>query len=156
MDQYADEVKKLVRDLNLRFVRARRPELGREEAGALLRRVADEHETVEGLCPGDLLRVPSTKFFRRRGLHAYEMNDVDGNPVKSIDDYQEHLMRSLPGSYPAGRDFAGYMDLMKKIASGEMEAQDAVPLMPNLSRVGGVCPCSRAVRWVLDEEPAPH
>ena len=56
----------------------------------------------------------------------------------------------MPGTYPAGRDFKGYLDLMQQIENGELTPDQAVPLLPNLSRVGGVCPCSKAVRWVLD------
>jgi hypothetical protein len=35
-----------------------------------------------------------------------------------------------------------------------LELGQAVRALPSLRRVGGVCPCSRAVRWVA-EEPQP-
>jgi hypothetical protein len=44
-----------------------------------------------------------------------------------------------------------FYELMGKVVAGEVKAEDAVHILPNLSRVGGVCPCSRAVRWVVDE-----
>ena len=39
------------------------------------------------------------------------------------------------------------------VVSGELSVKDAIMKMPRLKRVGGACPCSRAVRWVI-EEPA--
>jgi hypothetical protein len=32
-----------------------------------------------------------------------------------------------------------------------MDSAEASKRMPKLRRVGGNCPCSRAVRWVVDE-----
>ena len=41
-----------------------------------------------------------------------------------------------------------------------MTAEDASRKMPALRRVGGSCPCSKAVRWVVDDPsvtlPAPR
>jgi hypothetical protein len=34
------------------------------------------------------------------------------------------------------------------VAAGEITQEAAVGMMPTLSRVGGACPCSNAVRWV--------
>jgi 1,2-phenylacetyl-CoA epoxidase catalytic subunit len=150
MEQYAAEVRTLVRDLNLRYVRARLPKLSREEAQDLLRRVVEDGETVGGIQPEDLLRVPDLRFFRRRGIHAYEMVDVYGKPLADLEDYKRHLRRVLPESYASGRDLAHYFELMDRVVAGEVTPDQAVPMLPNLSRVGGVCPCSRAVRWVVD------
>ncbi|MFQ5844404.1 MAG: hypothetical protein ACE5JG_05370 [Planctomycetota bacterium] len=150
LGQYVEEVQRLVDDLNTRFVRTRLPELSREEADGLIERVW-QGETAQGIGPADLLRLPDVRFYRRRGVHAYRMYDIDGKPVQDLTDYRAHLGRHLPEVYPAGRDFKGYVDLMKKVTAGELTPEEAVPLMPNLSRVGGVCPCSRAVRWLSDE-----
>ncbi len=32
-----------------------------------------------------------------------------------------------------------------------MTAEEAAGRMPALRRVGGACPCSKSVRWVVDE-----
>jgi 1,2-phenylacetyl-CoA epoxidase catalytic subunit len=146
IEQYADEVRVLVRDLNIRFVRARAKDCSREEA----ERIVDNRESAHGIDPAELLDIPSVKFFRRRGIHAYQPYDVNGNKTKNWHDLKRHLEAVMPGTYPAGRDFSGYLDLMQKIENGELTPEQAVPLLPNLSRVGGVCPCSKAVRWVLD------
>src|SRR6185295_123810 len=55
--QYRDEVGKLVRDLNLRFLRARVPGLAIGEAEKALDRIL-AGETVESLTRDDLIRLP--------------------------------------------------------------------------------------------------
>jgi hypothetical protein len=43
--------------------------------------------------------------------------------------------------------------MLRKLAAGEIGLKEAQAASPNLRRVGGVCPCARSVRWVV-EEPA--
>jgi hypothetical protein len=148
--EYADEVRVLVRDLNIRYVRTKVPTLSREDAESLV----DTRERRRGIEPEELLTVPDVSFFRRRGIHAYQTTRVDGQPIADLESYKAHLVANLPGTYPAGRDFANYLDLVRRVGTGELSVEKAVASLPNLSRVGGVCPCSRAVRWVLDEEDA--
>ena len=150
-DQYTEEVSQLVSDLNLRYLRARFPEISRDEAQSRLKRILEKGETVEGVRPESLLRLPHKSFFRRRGIHAYKMLDIDGKPVTTLADLKHHLGRVLPEAYATARDMTKFHEIMSKIVAGEVKAEDAVHMLPNLSRVGGVCPCSRAVRWVIDE-----
>ncbi len=142
--QYRDEVAQVIRDLNVRFVRARVPELSRKDA----QRIVDEKEPGHGFDPEELLYVPDVKFFRRRGPHAYQQNDIDGEPIENKSEFQRRIRGYLSDVYAAGRDFGGYLKLIDRIAAGELTPPEAVPMLPNLSRVGGVCPCSKAVRWV--------
>jgi len=150
-DQYTEEVSQLVSDLNLRYLRARFPAISRDEAQGRLKRILEKGETVEGVGPASLLRLPHKSFFRRRGIHAYQMLDIDGKPLKTLDAFKNHLKSVLPEAYATARDMTKFYEIMGKIALGEVKAEDAVHMLPNLSRVGGVCPCSRAVRWVIDE-----
>jgi len=55
----------------------------------------------------------------------------------------------------ASRDLKLYADGLRKVASGEWTPHEATQRMPKLRRVGGSCPCSRAVRWVVDEPATP-
>ena len=151
-DAYYEEVAKLVADVNLRYVRARDGRLDHGAAREVLRRIAEEGETVEGVGgPDDLLRLPAKAFFRRRGVPAFQLVDVEGHELTDVEDYVRHLSRALPEAYLAGRDFEGYVDLLRKVHRGEMTVKDASKDMPNLRRVGGVCPCSKSVRWVRDD-----
>jgi 1,2-phenylacetyl-CoA epoxidase catalytic subunit len=151
---YYEEIGKLVRDLNLRYLRARLPALGREEAEALLARLEAEGGTVDGVAQSELLRVPHADFFRRRGVPAFRLVGVEGETYDDVAAYARHLVAALPAAYLAGRDFKDYLEVLRQVEAGELTTEEAGRQMPALRRVGGTCPCSRAVRWVV-EEPRP-
>ncbi|MCP3958253.1 MAG: hypothetical protein GY719_10420 [bacterium] len=153
-DQYRAEVGKLVDDLNMRYLRARLPELGRNEADKLMEEIETERSTRHGVGWEDLIHLSHPHFFRRRGVPAFTMVGFEGETFEALDDYTAHLRRHLPESYLAGRDFRDYLETLKQVAAGELSAVDASRRMPSLRRVGGSCPCSRSVRWV-SEEPLP-
>jgi hypothetical protein len=158
--QYREEVGRLLRDLNMRYVRARLPQLAREEAEALLEAVLADRETRQGIAWGDLLRLPHPDFFRRRGMPAFTLVGFEGETYTAAAEYLKHLAAILPESYLAGRDFREYAEMLRKVTRGEVAAAEAAGRMPALRRVAGSCPCSKAVRWVVDDAsvpvPAPH
>ncbi len=156
--QYYEEAEKLVRDLNMRYVRARVKKLTLAEAEKLLDRML-EGEAVEGVQPEELLRLPHPDYFRRRGVPAFKMIGWDGKPVADFEDYARHLAATLPESYLAGIDFREYLDALARVEQGELTIEQATHQTPALRRVAGACPCSKGVRWVIDEPrpsaPAP-
>ena len=147
---YYQEVEKVIQDLNVRFVRARLPKKSQKEAEELILDVRREGSVREGIGPDDLLKAPEMRFFRRRGVPAFEMVGVDGEEYSDQDAFVRHLMTELPEAYRAGRDFEFYLELLTKVNRGEIGRDQAGGEMPALRRVGGVCPCSRSVRWVTD------
>jgi 1,2-phenylacetyl-CoA epoxidase catalytic subunit len=147
---YLDEVGKLVHDLNMRYVRARLPQLSLSEAGAALSRII-LGETVSGVRPEELLRLPHPEFYRRRGVPAFRMVGMEGETFTEIAPYLQHLEQNLPEAYRASRDYSDFVDTLVKIQRGEMTLEAAVSQSPTLRRVGGSCPCSKSVRWVVDE-----
>jgi len=147
-DQYHAEVTKLVHDLNMRYVRARLPELGRKDAEALIQAIDKERMPQQGIAYEDLIHLSDPAFFRRRGIPAFTMTGYDGETFERFDDYLKHLRDHLPESYLAGRDFRDYVETLKQVANGELTTVDATRKMPSLRRVGGSCPCSKSVRWV--------
>jgi len=151
--QYYDEVGKLVHDVNSRYVRARLEELDRNQALAALAAL-EGGDSAHGIQPEEILRLPDRRFYRRRGVPAFEQVGVDGETFDAVEDYIGHLRAQLPESYLAGRDFRDYVEATRQVANGELTAADAARQMPELRRVGGSCPCSRAVRWVVDEPAA--
>jgi hypothetical protein len=156
--QYLKEVEKVVHDLNLRYLRARLPELNVGTAEQALADLQRERGSFRGVAFADLLRVPDREYFRRRGEPAFRMVGVDGEVYTDVEAYLAHLTRTLPDGYRATRDFHDYVAALHAVAAGEKSAEEAQRFMPALRRVGGVCPCSRAVRWVADEAvelPAP-
>ncbi len=147
-EAYYREVGKVLDDLNLRFIRSRLKDLKHGEAIALRRRVVEEGESVRGIAPEHLLRQPHRHFFRRRGEPAFSMVGFAGEAFEDPELYLRHILEHLPETYAAGRDFKGYATLLRQVQGGEIDASEAARKTPNLSRVGGVCPCSKAVRWV--------
>jgi len=161
--QYVEEIGKLVRDLNLRYLRARVEKLTHGESEAVLDRIL-AGETVDGIRREDLLHLPHPEYFRRRGMAAFKMVGVDGEVLSDLQAYLRHLVRTLPDAYRASRDFREYVEALTQVAEGVLKAEEAAGKMPSLRRVGGACRCARSVRWVVDDpqpvtasaaEPAP-
>ncbi len=150
-DQYYQEVGKVIRDLNMRYLRARLPYLDLGAAEAALDRLEREGEAVDGVRAEDLLKLPHREYFRRRGVPAFQMVGIDGERYEQMHTYLQHLVRTLPDGYRATADFREYLLALESVQSGKMTVEEAQHRMPQLRRVGGVCPCSRSVRWVADE-----
>ncbi|HEX4498379.1 MAG TPA: Phenylacetic acid catabolic protein [Thermoanaerobaculia bacterium] len=147
---YFKEVEKLVRDLNLRYLRARVENLNHGDSESHLDRIL-AGETVEGVRREDLLVMPHPDFFRRRGVPAFKKVGFNGEVFNTLPEYIHHLVRSLPESYLAGRDYKDYVEALAQIEQGTLTLEAATGRMPALRRVAGACPCSKSVRWVVDE-----
>ena len=152
-DQYYEEVRKMLRDINARFVRARFPEVSPEKAEQVLEELERTRGTHRGLRHDDLLRLPDKRFFRRKGEYAFQRVGVDGEAFGDAEEYLRYLARNLNEGYVASRDLKNYAAALRGVAAGTMTVADAIMAMPKLKRVGGTCPCSKGVRWVM-EEPA--
>ncbi len=150
-EQYCKEVESLVAGINMRFIRARLPEISSARAQEILDQIVQERKTVEGIAWEDLIHLPHPHFFRRRGVPAFELAGWEGESFDDVDEYVRHLKQHLPDAYRAGRDFKHYLELLRQVHAGEIELKAAVRAMPDLRRVGGTCPCSKSVRWVVDE-----
>ncbi len=149
-DLYIEEVGKLVRDLNMRYIRARIPGLDLAQAEQVLNRILADRGTDQGIAWEDLVHLPDRAFFRRRGVPAFELAGWQGESFEDLPSYLEHLRRHLPDAYRASRDFRHYVEQAQKLTGGEVTLREAVSAMPGLRRVGGVCPCSKSVRWVAE------
>jgi hypothetical protein len=44
--------------------------------------------------------------------------------------------------------------MLRKVHAKQVTLKDAIKSMPRLARVGGPCPCSRSVRWVVEDAGA--
>jgi|CXWL01.1.fsa_nt_gi 1,2-phenylacetyl-CoA epoxidase catalytic subunit len=152
---YYEEVRKVLHDVNHRYVRARLPELDHAAAEALIQTVSRERSAVQGIAYEDLLHIPHADFYRRRGVPAFRMVGADGTVFTELASYLRHLTQALPESYLAGRDCKDYFTALQQVVAGTLTADAASKQMPALRRVGGSCPCSKSVRWVV-EDPRPE
>ncbi len=150
-DLYAKECAKVVRDLNMRYLRARLPDCSLAEAEAGLAALERDRGSFQGVKFEDLLRLPHREYARRRGVPAFSWVGLDGERFETVEAYLAHLTRTLPDGYRATRDFQDFVENLQAVARGEKSADEAQKFMPQLRRVGGVCPCSKAVRWVAEE-----
>jgi len=150
-DLYIDEVVRMIRDINTRFLRARFPDETPDRIDHVLATLERERGSWRGVRYEDLLRIPDRRFFRRKGESAWQMVGVDGETFTEPEAYLRYLCHHLNAGYMASRDLRMYAEMLRKVASGEMKADEASKRMPRLKRMGGTCPCSKAVRWVVDE-----
>lgn len=147
---YYEEVQRMVADLNTRYVRARLPNLPPGEAEALADRLAREGGRHDGISGEDLLTVPDKRFFRRKGEPAWSLGGARGETFSDVDAYVRYLAGQLPEAYLHSRDMRQYVETLRQVVSGVITAEQAAKRMPALKRVGGVCPCSRSVRWIVE------
>jgi hypothetical protein len=148
-DMYIDELQRMLDDLNERYVRARFAGVPREEAEKRFARIK-AGETVDGVGPEDLLRLPDRGFFRRRGEPAYEMIGTRGEKFTDVEKYIAHVLENLPEAYRASIDVKHWAELQRKVTRDEVPLKEAINSMPRLARVGGGCPCAKSVRWVQE------
>jgi 1,2-phenylacetyl-CoA epoxidase catalytic subunit len=149
---YHEEVGRMLRDINTRYLRARFPEYAPEKAEQVLDELQKDRGVHRGVAWSDLLRLPDKRFFRRKGVHAFEMVGIDGEPFTDADAYLRYLAKNLNDGYVASRDMRLYADALRQVASGQASVADAMKAMPKLKRVGGTCPCSKGVRWVMEDD----
>ena len=107
-------------------------------------------ETVQGIGRDEVLRLPDRRFFRRRGEPAFQMVGHDGETFAEVEEYIAHVLAHLPEAYRASVDVKHWIEMQRGVSSGTIELKKAVNAMPRLARVGGACPCSKSVRWVMD------
>ncbi|MGH7725711.1 MAG: Phenylacetic acid catabolic protein [Candidatus Eiseniibacteriota bacterium] len=157
-DRYIEEITKLVRDLNQRFLRARYPNKSPQDIDALYDQLVRDRGSAEGTRHDELLYVPHREFFRRRGEPAFRMVGVDGRTFTDAEAFIRHLADALPQAYLASKDMADYSDLIRRVAAGEVTIEQASKKSPVMKRKESICPCSKSVRWVdangVEKRPA--
>jgi 1,2-phenylacetyl-CoA epoxidase catalytic subunit len=147
---YYEECKRMIADLNQRFIRARLPELSPEDAEALAARLLSDRGKHDGISHEDLIELPHTGFFRRKGDAAFTMVGFAGETFGDVEEYVRHLAAHLPEPYLHSRDMKQYVESLRQVAAGTITRDQAIKKMPALKRVGGMCPCSKSVRWVME------
>ncbi len=153
-DRYIDEVRKMLRDINARFLRARVPAYPPDRGERVLADAERRRGSPQGVAHDELLRLPDRRFFRRKGEPAFSMIGLDGETFTDAEEYLRHLARHLNEGYLASRDMRSYAEALCGVAAGTMSVKDAIMKMPKLKRVGGTCPCSKGVRWVMEDSAA--
>jgi hypothetical protein len=79
------------------------------------------------------------------------MIGLDGEAFTDADAYLRYLSRHLNDGYVASRDMRLYSETLRQVVAGTLTPEQGVKAMPKLKRLGGSCPCSRSVRWVMED-----
>lgn len=128
MGQYYREIKEEVVDtLNWEIMRAREPGISREDAPRIADAVLKSGDAWHGLHGEDLIYLASERFYRRRGLYEFQMNDVHGAPIAKPEEYLRHLRQVLPEAYISGPDFLRYQQNLKAKLSGKEVKEEGLP-----------------------------
>ena len=119
--EYIEEVKGVVRNVNVGIVQELNPGSSREEAHALIDEVETSGDPKQGVKPEDLVAVPDTKFFRKRGPEEVVFGPYDvkgqlltehGKPL-SMDGYLQYLATVLPSRFIGSREYDKYVQQMR-------------------------------------------
>jgi hypothetical protein len=154
-DQYIEEVRRMLRDINTRFLRTRFPGDAPEQIERALVDLERNRSAYRGVQYSDLLRLPDRRFFRRKGEPAFTMVGIDGESFTDAEEYLRYLAKNLNEGYVASRDMRNYADALRRVAAGTLSVKEGIMAMPKLKRVGGTSPCSKGVRWVMEEPAGP-
>jgi benzoyl-CoA 2,3-dioxygenase component B len=120
--EYIDEVRGVVRNVNVAMVQERLSNTSREEAHALIDAIERSGDPKQGIKPEELLLLPDVKFFRKRGPEEiiFKPYDVRGDLLTergvplSPEGYLRYLSTALPSKFIGAREYDKYVDQMRE------------------------------------------
>ena len=121
-NEYVEEVRGVVRNVNVAMVQERMPAMSRPEAHALIDEVERSGDPKQGVQPNDLLLLPDRKFFRKRGPDdlVFRPYDVRGQLLTedgrelSPEGYLKFLSTVLPSKFIGSREYSKYVEQMRE------------------------------------------
>jgi len=121
-NEYVEEVRGVVRNVNVAMVQERMPAMSRPEAHALIDEVERSGDPKQGVQPNDLLLLPDRKFFRKRGPDdlVFRPYDVRGQLLTedgrelSPEGYLKFLSTVLPSKFIGSREYHKYVEQMRE------------------------------------------
>ncbi|HZM91691.1 MAG TPA: Phenylacetic acid catabolic protein [Blastocatellia bacterium] len=120
--EYIEEVRGVVRNVNVAMVQELLPGRSREEAHLLIDEIERSGDIKDGIKPEDLLLLPDTRFFRKRGPEEFIFASYDvrgelltehGKPL-SPEGYLGYLSTALPSRFIGSREYNKYVDQMRE------------------------------------------
>jgi benzoyl-CoA 2,3-dioxygenase component B len=123
--EYIDEVRGVIRNVNVAMVQERLPNASREDAHSLIDAIERSGDPKQGIKPEDLLLLPDVKFFRKRGPEdiIFKPYDVRGElltehgvPLTS-EAYLRYLSTKLPSRFIGTREYNKFVDQMREFYS---------------------------------------
>ena len=125
--EYVEEVRGVVRNVNVGIVQERMPTSSREDAHALIDEIERSGDPQRCIKPEDLMSLPDGRFFRKRGpdeliFKPYgvrgDLLTRDGKPI-SPDGYLQYLSKVLPSMFIGSREYNKYVKQMNEHYAGK-------------------------------------
>jgi benzoyl-CoA 2,3-dioxygenase component B len=124
--EYYEEVRGVIRNVNVAIVQERIPNVSREDAHALIDDIERSRDPKKGIKPEDILVLPDDKFFRKRGIEEviFQSYDVrgelltEGGKPLSPEGYLQYLATVLPAKFIGGREYDKYVAQMREHFAG--------------------------------------
>jgi 1,2-phenylacetyl-CoA epoxidase catalytic subunit len=125
--EYVEEVRGVVRNVNVGIVQERTPAYSREDAHQLIDEIERSGDPRKGIKPEELVSLPDNRFFRKRGpeeiiFQPYDPSGKlitrDGKPLSS-DEYLQYLSTVLPSRFIGSREYNKYVNQMREYYSAK-------------------------------------
>lgn len=125
--EYIEEVRGVIRNTNVAMVQERIDRLSREDAHALLDEIEKSGDPRRGVKPEEILYMPDTKFFRKRGMEEFVFKPYDvkgelltegGKPLSS-EKYLQYLSSVLPSHFIGTREYDKFVSQMQEYYSNQ-------------------------------------
>ena len=125
--EYYEEVRGVIRNVNVAMIQERIPNISREDAHALIDEIERSGDPKQGIKPEDILLLPDTKFFRKRGdediiFQSYDVRGdllTEGGKNLSPDGYLRYLAGVLPANFIGTREYEKYVNQMREHFAGK-------------------------------------
>lgn len=120
--EYIEEVLGVVRNINVAMLQERIAGISRQDAHALIDEIEKSGDPKRGIKPEEIISLPDTKFFRKRGFEDFlfmpydvkgELLTENGKPL-SPDGYLGYLSTTLPARFIGSREYNKYVDQMRE------------------------------------------
>jgi hypothetical protein len=121
-DEYYEEVRGVIRNVNIAMLQERISGIAREDARALLDEIERSGDPQKGIKPEDLLHLPSKKFFRKRGPEevVFKPFDYHGNLITESgqpltpEGFLKYLAGVLPETFIGSREYNKFVAQMRE------------------------------------------
>jgi 1,2-phenylacetyl-CoA epoxidase catalytic subunit len=120
--EYVEEVIGVIRNTNVTMIQERMPGASREEAHTIIDEVERSGDPVKGIKSEDILFMPDSKFFRKRGPEEVIFKPYDargdlltesGKPLTQ-EAYLRYLSTVLPEKFIGSREYNKYVAQMQE------------------------------------------
>lgn len=121
-DEYYEEVRGVIRNVNIAMLQERISGIARDAARALLDEIEHSGDPQKGIKPEDLLYLPSKKFFRKRGPEevVFKPFDYHGNLLTESgqpltpEGFLKYLAGVLPETFIGSREYNKFVAQMRE------------------------------------------